>query len=324
MKNRYKLVILFLIFLISKASSQETLPVYSDYLSDNVYLLHPAAAGIGECGKIRLTGRGQWFDVKDAPNLQTLSFHTRLGEFSNNGFGAILFNDKNGYHSQQGIQLTYAYHINMNRDDYFNQLSFGLSASGVSNQVNQTRFLNDPTVSPIVKSDFYFNVDFGAAYHYGGYFTYFTIKNLLLTGKNSLNGLYEPYNLRSYFLNMGYFFGNRDGVQFEPSFLLYLKEQTAEKYIDVNLKAYKTFGKTQVWLAASYRKNFDGNSYFDAQYITPILGINHKRFMVSYTYTSQLDAVQLSNGGFHQITLGYNLFCRKRVPSACPNINASF
>ena len=76
--------------------AQETLPIYSDYLSDNVYLVHPSAAGIGTCGKLRVTGRTQWSGVDDAPALQTLSAHTRVGE--NAGVGLILFNDNHFYH----------------------------------------------------------------------------------------------------------------------------------------------------------------------------------------------------------------------------------
>jgi hypothetical protein len=36
--------------------SQEGIAVYSDYLSDNYYLIHPSMAG-ANCAKIRLTAR---------------------------------------------------------------------------------------------------------------------------------------------------------------------------------------------------------------------------------------------------------------------------
>jgi len=95
------------IFYWSSTFGQEGLPVYFDYLSDNYYLVHPSMAGIGLGGKIRLTARKQWFNVDEAPSLQTLNAHTRIGQ-SNSGVGAILFNDANGYHSQTGLKLTYA------------------------------------------------------------------------------------------------------------------------------------------------------------------------------------------------------------------------
>jgi hypothetical protein len=48
----------------------EGIPVYSD-LTDNYYLIHPSMAGAN--AKVRLTGRKQWFDQDDAPELQTLT-----------------------------------------------------------------------------------------------------------------------------------------------------------------------------------------------------------------------------------------------------------
>ena len=35
--------------------SQEGIPIYSDYLTDNYYLLHPSMAGVANCNKIRIT-----------------------------------------------------------------------------------------------------------------------------------------------------------------------------------------------------------------------------------------------------------------------------
>ena len=85
------LIIIIIGFVSHFMTAQETFPIYSDYLSDNVYLVHPAAAGIGNCGKIRFTYRQQWVGVEDAPSLQTLSFHTRITEKM--AIGAIAFND---------------------------------------------------------------------------------------------------------------------------------------------------------------------------------------------------------------------------------------
>ena len=142
--------------------AQETLPVYSDYLSDNVYLVHPAAAGVGECGKIRLTARNQWAGIENAPALQTLNGHLRIDD--NIGVGAIFFNDKNGYHAQMGAQATFAYHINFGRIEEVNQLSFGLSAMYVNNTVDESSFvIPDPVISQIVQSESYFNADLGLA-----------------------------------------------------------------------------------------------------------------------------------------------------------------
>lgn len=78
-----KIKFLFFIFLLSSyAFAQEGIAVYSDYLSDNYYLIHPSMAGAANCAKIRLTARKQWFGQADAPELQTISFNGRVSEKS--------------------------------------------------------------------------------------------------------------------------------------------------------------------------------------------------------------------------------------------------
>ncbi|MDC0870138.1 type IX secretion system membrane protein PorP/SprF [Flavobacteriaceae bacterium] len=322
MKIVKSLILLIVFFLSFEGESQETLPIYSDYLSDNVYLVHPSAAGIGNTGKLRFTARQQWAGVKDAPTLQTISYHNRFREKAALGF--ILFNDSNGFHSQKGIQGTFAYHLDLNRASVFNQLSFGLSLTAVQNQVDQTQFFGDPTIAQIIRSDGYFNADFSVAYHRKGFSSYLTVKNLLLSAKNNLNNNLEPLDLRNYILSLGYYFGDKQSFQFEPSLMIQLRESTGERIVDFNLKAYKDFNKAQLWGALSYRKGFDAKPIEDLVYITPIIGVNYNKWMFSYTYTRQMNDIVLTDLGFHQVSIGVNLFTRKPRAAACPNINASF
>ncbi|MEN8965545.1 MAG: type IX secretion system membrane protein PorP/SprF [Polaribacter sp.] len=318
-----RICLLSIVFFSINSRAQETLPIYTDYLSDNIFLIHPAAAGIGNSSKLRLTARQQWIGVPNAPALQTISFHTKFGEESNAGYGLVLFNDKNGFHSQQGVQGTYAYHLPMSNGRFFEQLSFGLSFTFVQNQSDQRTFNGDPTVAAIVESTSYYNADFSVAYHKGGLSSYFTVKNLFLTAKNNLN-VQEPLDLRNYILSAGYYFGKENYVQLEPSVMLQFREGTGEKLADINLKVYKTLSKTQLWAALSYRRNFDANSIDNASYFSPIVGVNFKNFMFSYTYTKQLNEILFADSGFHQISLGINLWTREPRAAACPNINSMF
>ena len=318
-----RICLLSIVFFSINSRAQETLPIYTDYLSDNIFLIHPAAAGIGNSSKLRLTARQQWIGVPNAPALQTISFHTKFGEESNAGYGLVLFNDKNGFHSQQGVQGTYAYHLPMSNGRFFEQLSFGLSFTFVQNQSDQRTFNGDPTVAAIVESTSYYNADFSVAYHKGGLSSYFTVKNLFLTAKNNLN-VQEPLDLRNYILSAGYYFGKENYVQLEPSVMLQFREGTGEKLTDINLKVYKTLSKTQLWAALSYRRNFDANSIDNASYFSPIVGVNFKNFMFSYTYTKQLNEILYADSGFHQISLGINLWTREPRAAACPNINTMF
>ena len=88
LKRFYMLAFVFL--LAQTAISQEGMPIYSDYLTDNYYLIHPSMAGAANCAKVRVTGRQQWFGDEDAPRLLTMSVNGRIGE-SNSGVGAIFY-----------------------------------------------------------------------------------------------------------------------------------------------------------------------------------------------------------------------------------------
>lgn len=330
----HKIKFFIIVFLLSQYSfSQEGIAVYSDYLSDNYYLIHPSMAGAANCTKLRFTARKQWFDQSDAPALQTVSFNGRISE--KGGAGIILFNDKNGYHSQKGFKLSYAHHIMFSRDEIdLNQLSFGVSAGLIQSQLDETAFLQSGDFDPIidgtiVQKDSYFNVDFGASYFYLDYYVHATVKNALET-RRDIYSQYESDNLRKYLLSAGLVYGNKEKLLWEPSLLFQLVEKTKEKSIDLNLKVYKELDFGKLWGGLSYRRSFDGAEYQNGsgvtvqklQYITPIIGVNFEKFMFAYTYSQLSGAVKFDNGGYHQITLGINLFCkREKYECACPAIN---
>jgi len=326
MKYLKRIYAITLLFSTMSIKAQGTLPVYTDYLSDNVFLLHPSAAGIGNCAKLRLTHRQQWSGVSDAPSLQTLSYHQKFNDKA--AVGLVLFNDKNGFHAQKGFSATYAYHINFGREDALNQLSFGLLGSFVQNSSDRSSFTStipDAVVTQLIESENYFNADASLGYHYMNVFSYFTVKNLLLQANNQENSTLNSLNLRRYIYTLGYYFGQNKGVQFEPSVLGQYIERTGEFLVDVNLKVYKKIQEDkQIWAGLSYRNGLEKNSIESLQQFTPIIGLDYKRFTASYTYTKQIGDIVLDNSGFHQVSLGINLFCTPPRVTGCPNLNSNY
>jgi type IX secretion system PorP/SprF family membrane protein len=321
-------VLLFFVlgFVVYNMNSQGVFPVYTDYLSDNVFLVHPSAAGIGNCDKLRITYRRQWSGVSDAPSLGTMSYHTRIKEKV--GLGGVIFNDENGFHAQKGISGTFAYHLNFGREDALDQLSMSLSFMYVQNTIDQTGFnspIGDPIISKIIESESYYNADFSMAYHFLDFFSYFTVKNMFTQIKNVDNPDFQSLNLRRYLLTFGYYLGRNNSVQFEPSIMGQFIESTGEIFVDFNFKIYKNIGTTaQLWAVLSYRNSFEGNTVESLKQITPIIGINYKRFMFAYTYTYQLGEVAFDSGGFNQFTLGFNFSCKEQRSTGCPNVNSLF
>jgi type IX secretion system PorP/SprF family membrane protein len=330
-KKNYLVLILFIAQL---SHSQEGIPIYSDYLSDNYFLLHPSMAGIANCTKLRLTGRQQWFGQSDAPSLQTLSINGKVG--NKDGLGLIIFNDKNGFHSQKGAKFGYAHHLLFSRDEIdLNQLSFGVNVGFSQSQLDETSFLlNNPSYDPLINGTVvqrasYFNMDLGMTYSYLDFYAHFTVKNALAS-ERKLYSTFEPTNLRRIVFNTGYTFGEDDALLWEPSAMVQYTTQTKEANVDLNLKLYKNFEEGRIWGGLSYRRSLDGAEYVDGksvkvqklQYITPILGVNYKQFMFAYTYSYLAGNINFDNAGFHQITLGANLFCRpEKYKCNCPANN---
>lgn len=331
----FKHLYLAVVLLFAKQTfAQEVLPVYSDYLSDNYFLLHPSMAGAANCSKLRLTARQQWFGQDDAPSLQTLSFNGAVGE--KDGLGIILINDKNGYHSQKGVKFAYAHHLQFSRDKVdLNQLSFGLNAGFAQSLLDETSFpVNDPGFDPIidgtiVQKAIYYNVDIGASYNYLEFYAHFTVKNALATNRNLYTDK-EPVNLKRLIYNMGYTFGDSETLVWEPSMMFQHVFESKESIVDLNLKVYKTLDFGKLWGGLSYRRSLDGAEFVEGnaiakqklQYFTPILGVNYKNFVFAYTYSQILGNIKFDTGGFHQLTLGFNLFCKpEKYQCNCPAVN---
>ncbi|MEM9647335.1 MAG: type IX secretion system membrane protein PorP/SprF [Bacteroidota bacterium] len=311
--------------------AQEGIPVYFDYLADNYYLVYPSMAGIAEGTKIRLTARKQWFNVDEAPSLQTVNLNSRVGERS--GVGAIIFNDRNGYHSQTGFKATYAHHLQLAGDfRTLNQLSFGLSAGVILSSLDETEFrsvIPDPVITGTKNTTSYFNVDLGVSYNIFEFYAHAAVLNLLGSGRD-LYSLAEFDNLRRYLFSVGYVFGNKTRI--EPSVLFQMTEFTQEKTLDINAKVYRDVSFGTVWAGLSYRRSFDGAQFLTnggvgeqrLQLFTPIVGVNVNRFLFSYNYSYQTGDIRFDNGGFHQITLGYDFGQSdqgKRYDCYCPAAN---
>lgn len=336
MKFKKFCLLAFVILAIQFSKAQEGLPIYSDYLTDNYYLIHPSMAGVANCAKIRLTARKQWFGQDNAPALQTMSINSRIGE-SQSAVGAIVYNDKNGYHSQTGAYLTYAHHLMFSRNEIdLNMLSFGLSAGAIQYKLDETTFLDegfDPLITGIEQSATNFNIDFGFSYHFINFYAHATVKNVLNNdGVNSnANGIFKYDNLRTFLFSAGNVF-SRLGSEwsYEPSIMFLYRDGTKESSIDLNAKVYKEMDFGKLWGGISYRRSLDGAEFAtgtgvssqNLQYFTPFLGLDYKNFVFAYTYSYQANSVVFNNGGFHQLTLGYNFNCRKKkYDCACPAVN---
>lgn len=336
MKN---IIILFCVVIVSLSTNAQErgIPVYKDYLTDNLYLLHPSMAGVSSRNEVRLTARQLWFDVDDAPSLQTASINGRLN--NNIGLGTILFNDSNGRFSQQGAYFTFAYHLMFSRSTaYLNQLSFGVNVGLIQDGLDETDIdlINnpDPIIGGNQLSDNFFNVDVSVAYNYLDFYAYFTAKNIIPQERQIFSEVFETDNQRQFIGTLGYTFSVPGSRKFsiQPSALFQYKDATQETNLDFNLKGYYELNNGTLWGGLSYRRSLDGAEFTASgtdqvdsqklQTISPFLGYDFGDFVFAYTYSYQANSVVLTNSGFHQVTLGYRFGkSRARPKCNCPAVN---
>jgi len=197
------LLILFTMWVLSSSGQELNSPQLSQYLADNPFVLAPTYAGIGDHVKIRLNGLSQWVGIKDAPQTQSLAADARIGNRS--GAGIFLYNDSNGYTRQQGARVSFAHHLTLDKyEDEF--LSFGISYNFNQFRIDIEEFQNiggDPSVTDD-RSTSNHNFDVGVMYRKNKFYVSLNASNLLNKDLTSFNPIFEPNQLRNYYVYTGF------------------------------------------------------------------------------------------------------------------------
>lgn len=302
--------IMLLSFLaINSGYSQElNLPVFTQYLADNSFVVSPTYAGIGDNLRIRANGLTQWVGIKDAPDNQSLYADLRILDRS--GMGISLYNDSNGNTTQTGAKISFAHHLILN---YYSRqyLSFGISYNINNFKINVNEFSSgtntsipsDPTVTDN-RSVANNNFDVGVLYRNKGFYLSLNVNNIL-DKKTDKFYSQEPSLLRNYQIYSGYVFrGNTENrVEYEPS--VYYQEFAGDKRssTDLNFK-YRQFNRYDdyFWIGVSYR--FLNDQLFQPLMLGPMAGFKKSNFYFGYSYQASLNQIGAYNSGTHVVTIG--------------------
>ncbi len=312
---------LFFLFLIQIGYSQEyNLPIHSQYMGDNPFLISPSFAGFDDQIQIRLNGLTQWVGVKNAPDTQSISIHSPISTKS--GGGLIVFNDKNGNTTQAGGQITFAHHITLSK--YPGQyLSFGVSYKFTQFKIDLTNgegIGDDPVANENNFTDTNSNFDISLLYRYSEFYISLNSANILnKTLETVVNQ--EPTKLRTYYLYSGYTFKQgRYDMEFEPSVLIQYFESDGRSTTDINLKYRKIQNiEDYLWAGVSFR--FLNDELLDPLAVIPMVGLRKKNFYVAYGFQVNLTDVQNYSRGTHMITLGLDFLKDVYYPNRNDNRN---
>lgn len=287
------------------------LPVFTQYLADNNFVLSPTYAGIGDNLRIRANGLTQWVGIKDAPQNQSLYADFRIANQS--GVGVSLYNDSNGYTSQMGAKFTFSHHIIL---DYYSKqyLSFGMSYNINTFKIDVTKFNTTyeiPYIDPSVTTNRYLannNFDVGLLYRNKEYYLSFNASNILPKTKDNFLGI-EPSLVLNYQVYTGYTIKNKynRNVDIEPSVYFQYFASDKRSTTDINLK-YRHYNSYDdyYWLGASYR--FLNDQALKPLNIGPMAGLKKGNFYFGYAYQLTLNQLAAFNSGTHVVTLGFDLF----------------
>ncbi len=296
--------ILSLSILVSLTVDAQQVPLYSQYMM-NGFLLNPAVAGSEGYTAINITAREQWLGLQNAPKTHSISGQTRIlknSYISRNspirrrqrmgsrsgriGLGGYIFNDKNGALDRTGMQLTYAYHINMK----LSQLSFGLSAIAYQFSIDPEKItLLDPDVAydNADKSIFVPDASFGVYYSDPNLYAGFSATQLFQSAlKLGASGYAEYKMQRYYYLMGGYDFLISPAFTFEPSFLV--KATAGTWQADVNAKFI--FGD-EYWGGISFRT---GNA------LIFMGGVKVNKYFFGYAFDYTLSSIMKRTYGSHE------------------------
>ena len=312
--NKGKLLIAVLLLSFTKNVAQElNVPVATQYLADNPFVLSPTYAGIGDNFRIRANGFAQWIGIKDSPRNQALYADFRIADQS--GVGASFYNDKNGFTRQTGAKLSFAHHIIL---DYYSKqyLSFGISFN-INNFRIDTENFN--IVDPSITNDRFTsnnNFDVGLLYRRKAFFFSVNASNILNKDTKKFY-MAEPNLLRNYQIFTGYTYrSDRDSrVEIEPSAYFQYFQSDGRSSTDLNAKIryYDNQRTGYFWLGATYR--FLNDQPLKPLTLGPMIGIKKQGFYVGYSYQLTLNELANYNSGTHMITIGLD-FLQKA--SNCP------
>lgn len=182
MKNIVFLAAFFLLTIACQAQEEFALLQYYN----NPVLTNPAFSGVDNSHDVYAHFRRQWAGFEDAPTSYTLSYNGRFGERF--GAGAILFSDRIGNLNRYSAALSYAYHLNLDRDS---RISIGLSGRYLNYSVdtdlsnNPLYDASDEVLQEAISGISGFDAGLGLAYLRDNFYAGVSVPNMVASRFNS-------------------------------------------------------------------------------------------------------------------------------------------
>jgi len=290
---KLKLVILF-IFIPLLAFTQQD-PEFSQYNSA-LSFFNPASAGSKDKICLNALQRQQWVGFKGAPSTSYFSADGPFRLFgASHGAGISILNDKYGFNTDLGINLQYAYRIEIGSG----KLGIGFGA-GILNKALSPEWnipaglgdvIGDPHIPQNKESRVVFDLGLGIFYRTDNIFMGISATHLNQARIKYANA--TPYLVRHYYATAGYNLQlSNPAFEIMPYFVLKSDGRSNLVYLNTTVRYNKRF-----WCGVSYRTGdaivgMVGAELFD--------GVR-----IAYSYDFITSKMGNYSDGSHELTIGY-------------------
>jgi type IX secretion system PorP/SprF family membrane protein len=212
-------IVIIALLLVSSALFAQQESVFAFYKL-HMNLVNPAYAGIDNQTLLSSTLRKQWTGVAEAPETQTVSMSTPLG--NNIGLGLSVMNDKTFIEKETYLGVDFSYKVKMNA---LTDLYFGIKAGGNFYNVNTAglesyNLQSDQALASI--STFNPNFGVGAVLKQDKWYVSFSIPRLLnsITAVKELEYVVSASDRPHFYLSGGYDFDLNQSFVLKPSAMI--------------------------------------------------------------------------------------------------------
>lgn len=279
---------------------------FSHYMFNNM-AINPGYAGSKEEVSATLIHRQQWTGLEGAPTTSTVNIHAPFKLFNqNHGVGISIENDALGFNTNIGMQLAYAYRININNGA--GKLGLGISG-GFKNEALKATWkavsgssTEDSNIPGANESATTYNIDLGIFYKTDN--IYFGVSTTHLTESKVKYTNTEVTLTRQYYITAGYNF-----VLANPAF---------EVLPSVLISSDATASKIDISSIVQYNKRlWGGLSFRPGSAITGLVGLELKNgIRIGYAYDFEfIKNVRNYNPSTHElmVSYGFSLY-KEKIP----------
>ena len=297
MKKSIQISLYFLVFVITATLEAQQDAQFSQYMY-NTNVINAAYAGTRNVLSINMIHRSQWVGLEGAPQTQTLSIHSPLGERLGLGFNIIRDEIGPAMETYGNVDISYTLPI----DDRGTNFSFGMKGGVYSLNVDFTRLLiynpNDATIQNDNINRLAPTIGVGGYLYSDKWYVGISTPNLLKTDHYTNATVSRASEEMHLYTIAGYVFDVNPDLKFKPAALVKMVKGAP---ISLDFSANFLINN-QFTLGASYR--------LDAA-VGALAGFQlSDQLMLGYAYDYDTTEIRGYTSGSHEFFIRFELITR--------------